>query len=242
MSSDPALPVPAPLPATSGRDVQDHAEGAGARYASGPQTRSDAAAGRGQAAAPAAAGRGDGSADQARSVGQDRDTKVGRPDSAAPARTRPRAEGRDRPHSLPGRRRQVKLRYSDEEYADLAAAARSAGLTPSGYAAEAALAAAAGLHTPSLAPLRAALVELITARGQVRRFGTNVNQAVRALNATGEAPTWLAQAVTITTRAVTRLDDAAADLAAASRRSQRRATPRTSTGATANAATAGGAR
>jgi len=99
----------------------------------------------------------------------------------------------------------------------LAEAARSAGLTPSGYAAEAALAAARGVRAPSLMPVREALVELMAARTQVRRFAVNVNQAVKALNATGEAPEWLATAVAITDRAVERLDGAAADLVRAGR-------------------------
>jgi hypothetical protein len=57
----------------------------------------------------------------------------------------------------------------------------------------------------------------MAARGQVRRFGSNVNQAARALNALGECPEWLDRAVAITERAVTRLDDAAATVAAAAR-------------------------
>ncbi|MBF5083047.1 hypothetical protein [Quadrisphaera sp. INWT6] len=121
------------------------------------------------------------------------------------------------------RDRQVKFRATAEEYELLAEAARSAGLTPSGYAAEAALAAARGVRAPSLTPVREALVELMAARTQVRRFAVNVNQAVRALNASGEAPEWLATAVAITDRAVERLDGAAAELVQAARRSQRSA-------------------
>ena len=56
---------------------------------------------------------------------------------------------------------------------------------------------------------RAALAELMSARVQVRRFGTNVNQAVAALNASGEAPEWLGQAVALAGRAVARVDEAA---------------------------------
>jgi len=53
------------------------------------------------------------------------------------------------------------------------------------------------------------LAELVAARVQVRRFGGNVNQAVAALNATGEAPAWLASAVELAGRAVRRVDEAA---------------------------------
>ncbi|TNM67586.1 hypothetical protein FHN55_09000 [Streptomyces sp. NP160] len=121
------------------------------------------------------------------------------------------------------RDRQVKFRATAEEHALLVEAARSAGLTPSGYAAEAALAAARGVRAPSLLPVREALVELMAARTQVRRFAVNVNQAVKALNATGEAPEWLATAVAITDRAVLRLDGAAADLVHAARSARRSA-------------------
>jgi hypothetical protein len=126
------------------------------------------------------------------------------------ARQRP---GQDRAHEAPGRSRQVKLRYSEDEFAALQAAARRSGLTPSGFAAEAAIAAARGEEPPAGEPWREALAEVMAARAQVRRFGTNVNQAVRALNATGEPPDWLDHAVTIASRAVERLDDAATQLA-----------------------------
>jgi hypothetical protein len=43
----------------------------------------------------------------------------------------------------------------------------------------------------------------------VRRFGGNVNQAVAALNSTGEAPEWLGTAVELATRAVRQVDAAA---------------------------------
>jgi len=49
----------------------------------------------------------------------------------------------------------------------------------------------------------------MAARAQVRRFGGNVNQAVAALNSTGETPQWLAQAVELTSRAVRQVDAAA---------------------------------
>ena len=120
-----------------------------------------------------------------------------------------RAPGRDRNHLRPGRPRQMHLRYTHEEYATIAGAARNAGLTPTGYVAEAALAAATRANPPNTAPWRTALLELIEARTQVRRIGTNINQAAAAINATGEPPVWLEHALTITNRAVTRLDEAA---------------------------------
>jgi hypothetical protein len=104
------------------------------------------------------------------------------------------------------------LRYDECEYAAVCTAARKVGLTPTGYAAQVALAAATDEPLPTPDPLRDALTELMAARMQVRRFGVNVNQAVRELNATGQAPEWLDRAVELTRRAVVRLDEAAASI------------------------------
>ena len=104
------------------------------------------------------------------------------------------------------------IRLTDEEYTAVAVAAGLAGLTRSGFAAEAAVAAARGTQPPRAEPWREALTEVMAARAQVRRFGSNLNQAVRALNATGEAPEWLDRAVAMTGRAVVQLDEAAVQL------------------------------
>ncbi len=61
----------------------------------------------------------------------------------------------------------------------------------------------------------------MSARSQVRRYAVNVNQAVRALNAVGEAPDWLDQAVHASTAAVARLETVAQELADLLRRSPR---------------------
>jgi hypothetical protein len=52
----------------------------------------------------------------------------------------------------------------------------------------------------------------MAARTQVRRVGVNVNQAVRVLNETGEAPAWLRDAVEMSERVIARLDTAATGL------------------------------
>ena len=127
-------------------------------------------------------------------------------------RVRRRAPGRDRDHQQPARPHQIKLRVSNDEYAAIAGAARNAGLTPSGYAAETALAAAAGADPPSSAGWRTALAELIEACTQVRRIGTNINQVAKIMNADGEQPVWLEHALAVTERAFNRLDDSAAAL------------------------------
>ena len=125
--------------------------------------------------------------------------------------------GRYRAHAQPGRTRQVRLRYSDQEYETVAGAADAAGLTTTGYVAEAALAAAAGAEPPTSAPWRDALIELIAARAQVRRIGLNINQAARVLNTTGDPPVWLEHAVAMTERAIVGLDDAATVIAGLAR-------------------------
>jgi len=112
---------------------------------------------------------------------------------------------RHRDHRFPGRGRRVTVRLGDEELAAIELAAGRAGLTPTGFVG----AAARGAAGPAAAESREALSELMAARAAVRRFGVNVNQAVAALNATGEAPDWLGQAVEATVRAVARVDAAA---------------------------------
>jgi hypothetical protein len=126
--------------------------------------------------------------------------------------------GRHRPHERPGKGRRVYLRLSEEEYAALADAAGTAGLTPAGFATEAALAAARGEGMPEHRALRALVLELMAARTQVRRYGVNVNRAVAQLQATGEAPGWLERAAAGADRGVARLDAATAQVAGVLRR------------------------
>ncbi len=116
---------------------------------------------------------------------------------------------RHRDHRFPGRGRRITVRLADEELAAIELAAGRAGLTPTGYVGAVALAAARGTVPPVPSASRQALSELVAARAAVRRFGGNVNQAVTALNVTGEAPEWLGQAVQLTARAVARVDAAA---------------------------------
>ncbi len=124
----------------------------------------------------------------------------------------PAAAARHRDHQFPGRGRRVTVRLDDEELAAIERAAERAGLTPTGYVGAVALAAANSIAAPAPARTQQALAELVAARAQLRRFGTNVNQAVAALNSTGQPPEWLAQAVALTSRAVTRVDAAAEQL------------------------------
>lgn len=116
----------------------------------------------------------------------------------------------------------MNLRLSEGDYDALAEAAGTTGLTPAGFATEAALAAAGGEGMPEHRAVRTLLVELMAARTQVRRYGVNVNQAVAQFHATGEAPVWLDRAVAGAQRGVERLDVVSAEVAAVLRRRSRR--------------------
>jgi hypothetical protein len=61
-------------------------------------------------------------------------------------------------------------------------------------------------------PLREALTELITAAGLARRAGTNLNQAVARLNATGQRGDELLPAAQFCVRVIRRLDETAEQL------------------------------
>lgn len=124
-----------------------------------------------------------------------------------------RRRGFDRRHVQPGRRHRLYVRLTDDERAVLAEAAERAGMTPTGYCAEAALAAATGQTGagPEVEweELRETVAELFAVRTAVGRFATNVNQAVTVLHSTGAPPVWLADAVRLTSRAIERIDTAA---------------------------------
>lgn len=122
-----------------------------------------------------------------------------------------RAQGRDRDHRHPRRPRLVRVRLGEDEYDDVAAAARASALTPTGFAAEAALAAARQARQIPGADAEA-VQELMATRAQLRRFGNNINQAARILNAGGDPPEWLRDAIARTDRVVHRIDKAVQDL------------------------------
>jgi uncharacterized protein (DUF1778 family) len=111
----------------------------------------------------------------------------------------------------------LRPRFTPGERGEVDTAAASAGMSTSRFCAEAALAAARG--TPmvlSVAQDREALVrlqrQLFMAVGEVKRFGTNVNQAVAALNATGEAPEWMGRAMTRVGYSINALDEVIAEV------------------------------
>jgi hypothetical protein len=107
------------------------------------------------------------------------------------------------------RPRLVKFFLTEEELAELDEAAGRAGLARGAFAAEVTTAAARGAPAKAGSPLREALVELISAAGLVRRIGTNLNQAVARLNATGQRGEDLLPAAHMCVRVIRRLDEAA---------------------------------
>jgi hypothetical protein len=107
------------------------------------------------------------------------------------------------------RPRTIQFSLSEEEFAEVSKAAAHSGLARGAFAAEAALAIARGSQARAWSPLRAALAELIAAAGLARRVGTNLNQAVARLNATGERGEDLVPAAQLCTRVIRRLDEAA---------------------------------
>jgi hypothetical protein len=107
------------------------------------------------------------------------------------------------------RPRLVKFFLTEDELAELDDAAGQAGLARGAFAAEVTMAAARGRPTRSGAPLRETLVELMSAAGLVRRVGTNLNQAVARLNATGQRGEDLLPAAQFCVRVIRRLDEAA---------------------------------
>jgi Mobilization protein NikA len=117
-----------------------------------------------------------------------------------------------RSRQLAKRCRRVEFSLTDEEFADLEAAAARAGLARGAYAADAALSVARGVTCPADNPFREALGEFIRAAGLVRRIGVNLNQAVAKLNATGQRSGDLLPFAAACLRRAERLDAAAEEI------------------------------
>jgi len=93
---------------------------------------------------------------------------------------------RRRTRQAVARPRVVQFSLTQDEFDDVSGTAARLGLARGAFAAEATLAAARGVQARGASPLREALGELMAAAGLVRRVGTNLNQAVVRLNATGQ--------------------------------------------------------
>lgn len=110
------------------------------------------------------------------------------------------------------RPRTVRFDLSEEEFAEVGAAAERAGLARGAYAAQTVLAAARSGTSPGESPVRDALGEFIRAAGLVRRIGVNLNQAVAKLNATGQRSGDLLPYAAESIRRARLLDQAAEEL------------------------------
>jgi hypothetical protein len=96
------------------------------------------------------------------------------------------APGRRRSRLAEARPKVVQFSLTEEEFVEVSVAAARSGLARGAFAAEVTLAAVRGADARVGSPLREALAELMSAAGLVRRVGTNLNQAVARLNATGQ--------------------------------------------------------
>jgi hypothetical protein len=103
----------------------------------------------------------------------------------------------------------VQFSLTQEEFEQVSEAASRLGLARGAFAAEMTLAAAKGAQARVASPLREALGELMAAAGLVRRIGTNLNQAVARLNATGQRGEDLLPSAEFCVRVIRRLDEAA---------------------------------
>jgi hypothetical protein len=162
-----------------------------------------------------------------------------RPSEPAILRVGRPLSGRHREHVFPGRRRRIAPSFTTVEYELIVHAATRSGLTPTGFCAHAALYVASGgaalpasevtaIGSSEQAPaldvvtgrpggrqdeaLAAFQAELAQTRTAVVRVGTNLNQAVAAFHATGQAPVWLARVVELCGRALASVDEVASRL------------------------------
>jgi len=119
---------------------------------------------------------------------------------------------RRRSRQVVPRPRVVQFSLTEEEFEEVSAVAARSGLARGAFAAEATLAAARGAAPKEASPLRDALTELMSAAGLVRRVGTNLNQAVARLNATGQRGEDLLPAAQFCARVIRRLDETAEQL------------------------------
>ncbi|WP_168713721.1 plasmid mobilization relaxosome protein MobC [Streptomyces sp. A0642] len=133
----------------------------------------------------------------------------------------PSAAGRRR--SSPPRRREreadgprdnrVKVSYNDSELTILNEAASRDNQALASWIASAALAVAEEKVVPVSAAMKDVLADLVKARTQVTRVGTNVNQIARVLNSEGEVTDpQLSAALRAVQQAVRRLDEATLQL------------------------------
>jgi uncharacterized protein (DUF1778 family) len=125
---------------------------------------------------------------------------------SAPERPSTGAQHRRTRHQGKSRTCRIAISVDQAEQEEIEQAARAEALTVSAFVAEKALATARHTLPQTTAPLREALADLARATAQVQKVGTNLNQAVAALNATGQAPGNLIQYARYATTIVEKID------------------------------------
>jgi hypothetical protein len=116
---------------------------------------------------------------------------------------------RRRSREVASRARVVQFSLTEAEFEQVSDGAALVGLARGAFAAEVTVAAARDVQARAGSPLREALRELMSAAGLVRRIGTNLNQAVARLNATGQWGEDLVTSAEFCVRVIRRLDEAA---------------------------------
>ena len=123
------------------------------------------------------------------------------------------ARARQRPRQPPEKKRvhQPNTRFNDDEFALIKSAAARCSLSVAGFLARSALAAAHDLDRTSaeIADEREVITALFDSRRRLGWAGSNLNQAVKALNSGGDAPQ-LEAAVAAVRRAADTAHEAAA--------------------------------
>ncbi|MDQ0930813.1 plasmid mobilization protein [Streptomyces turgidiscabies] len=106
--------------------------------------------------------------------------------------TSPQPPARNRPRKTDERKRThlIASRFNDEERQALRDAAAACAMTPSGFLAHAALAAARDLTRTAaeVAGEREVIAELFSLRRHLAQIGNNLNQVARTLNSGADAP------------------------------------------------------
>ncbi|WP_446038030.1 plasmid mobilization protein [Streptomyces sp. SID1121] len=132
-----------------------------------------------------------------------------------PSHRRSRARARQRPRQPPAKKRlhQPNTRFNEEEFTLVTAAAAQCGLSVAGFLARSALTAARDLDRTAaeIADTREVITALFDMRRRLGWAGSNLNQAVKALNSGAEAP-HLDEAITAVRLAADRVHEAASQL------------------------------
>jgi uncharacterized protein (DUF1778 family) len=118
--------------------------------------------------------------------------------------------GRRRAYVYPGRHKRLFVRYTDAEYAEVAAAADRYGLTPTGFCSQAALDAARNAHTSATEPMEHE--SLGNLQGELFQTRLAVNQLRAELHSTrsdSPAADDLDKLITRAAELVADLDDSA---------------------------------